>query len=195
MIADLHLPQWEEFLHAHAEAMAGNHLAPPFDFYPREEAWTRAADRRYPVRPTGDAYRTARAVYETLAAAPYQGSTTVTLDPPAAHTPGAPATLTATFRNLNGLRATGPVDLTLTLNGLAATPLGSTSAPSVPPGGSTHVSWQITANPPAAYAYTLSTRYGPAGQPPVTVTQHGTLPAGATTRHPAPADTPEAVFP
>lgn len=178
LIAGLHLPQWEEFLHEHAEALAGNRPAPPFDFYPREEAWTREQDRRHPVRPTGDAYRTARTVYKTLAAAPYQGSTTVTLEP-LAPAPGGTATLTATFRNRNGLRDTGPVDLALT--GLAATPLGSTSTPSVPPGGSISVSWHVAAPsaPLQPLPYTLRTRYGPSGEPPVTVTQHGIVPVAA----------------
>ncbi|MER5931973.1 alpha-N-acetylglucosaminidase TIM-barrel domain-containing protein [Streptomyces sp. NPDC002054] len=178
LIGDLHLPLWEEFLQEHAEALAGQRTPAAFDFYPREETWTTERTRSHPVRPTGDPYRTARRVYDTLAEAPYQAFTALTLQPPTL-SPGGTATLTAAFRNHNGLNATGPVGFTLT--GLEATALGATSLPDVEAGGSARVRWQVTApavpltEPLQPVPYTLVTRYGTAGRDPVTVTQRANL--------------------
>ncbi|MFG2292132.1 alpha-N-acetylglucosaminidase TIM-barrel domain-containing protein [Streptomyces sp. NPDC048603] len=183
LIAGLHLPQWEEYLREHAEALEGDRAPAAFDFYPREEAWTE--DRgRHPVRPTGDPHRTARTVHDTLADAPYQGFTTLTLEPRTLP-PGGTATLTAAFRNHNGLRATGPVDLALDgPEGIAAvTPLGRPPAGEVAPGGTVRASWRVSAplGPPAQplqplpYALRVTVRHGPEGRDPVTVTQRGSL--------------------
>ncbi|MFF3453686.1 alpha-N-acetylglucosaminidase TIM-barrel domain-containing protein [Streptomyces sp. NPDC002730] len=177
LINDVHVPQWEAYLEEQAAAMAEGRAPKSFDWYPAEEAWTK--DRRaYPVRPTGDAYRTARRVYDTLATAPYQGFVTVTADPPA-FTPGSTGTVAATFRNFNGLRSTGRVDLALT--GPAAEPQGPTFLKSVPAGGTGTVSWRVTAPPEplteplVAMDYELRTQYGPRGEERVAVTQKGKL--------------------
>ncbi|TQK44053.1 alpha-N-acetylglucosaminidase [Streptomyces sp. SLBN-118] len=177
LINDVHLPQWEAFLEELATALAEGRAPTPFDWYPAEEAWTK--DRRaYPVRATGDAYRTARRVYDTLAAAPYQGYVDVTVNPPA-FTPGSTGTVTAAFRNLNGLRSTGRVDIELT--GPDAEPLGDTFLDSVPAGGTGTVSWRVTApadsldEPLRAMPYALRTQYGPRGEERVAVPQRGSL--------------------
>ncbi|MFI9585602.1 alpha-N-acetylglucosaminidase [Streptomyces sp. NPDC052236] len=177
LINDVHVPQWEQYLDEQAASMAEGRAPRTFDWYPAEEAWT--LDRRaYPVRPTGDAYRTARRVYDTLATAPYQGFVTVTADPPS-FTPGSTGTVAAVFRNVNGLRATGRVDLDLA--GLAAEAQGATSLESVPAGATGTVSWRVTApadpltEPLRAMPYTLRTRYGPGGEEPVAVTQKSAL--------------------
>ncbi|MFF8843824.1 alpha-N-acetylglucosaminidase TIM-barrel domain-containing protein [Streptomyces sp. NPDC015127] len=177
LMADVHVPQWEAYLHEVADAMAEGRAPRSFDWYPQEEAWTR--DRRtYPVRPTGEAYRTARRVFDTLARAPYQGDVTVKAEP-AAFTPGSTGTVTAVFRNINGLRATGRVDLALT--GLDAEPQGASSLDGVPAGDSGEVSWSVTApgepptEPLVPMPYTLTTQYGPLGEERVTATQTGNV--------------------
>ncbi|MBT2366427.1 alpha-N-acetylglucosaminidase C-terminal domain-containing protein [Streptomyces sp. ISL-10] len=177
LINDVHVPQWEAYLTEQADAMAEGRAPKPFDWYPAEEAWTK--DRRaYPVRPTGDAYRTARRVYDTLARAPYQGFVSVRVEP-AAFTPGSTGTVTASFRNLNGLRATGRVDLELT--GLDAEPQGAAQLPGVPAGGSGEVAWRVTApdepltEPLVPMPYVLTTRYGPEGEERVAVTQRSSV--------------------
>ncbi|AVZ72629.1 alpha-N-acetylglucosaminidase [Streptomyces lunaelactis] len=177
LINDVHVPQWEAYLDEQAAAMAEGRAPRSFDWYPAEEAWTK--DRRaYPVRATGDAYRTARRVYDTLAAAPYQGFVTVTVDPPA-FTPGSTGTVAATFGNVNGLRSTGRVDLALT--GLDAEPQGEPVLRRVPAGGTGTVSWRVTApsepltEPLKAMPYELCTRYGPRGEERVAVTQKSAL--------------------
>ncbi|MET7615363.1 alpha-N-acetylglucosaminidase [Streptomyces sp. NPDC005408] len=177
LIDDVHLPQWEAYLEELATAMAEGRAPTSFDWYPAEEAWTK--DRRaYPVRATGDAYRTARRVYDTLATAPYQGYVDVTVAPPA-FTPGSTGTVTAAFRNLNGLGSTGRVDFALT--GLDAEPQGDPFLPSVPAGGTGTVSWRVTApadpldEPLRPMPYELRTQYGPRGEERVTVPQKGSL--------------------
>ncbi|MDQ0943983.1 alpha-N-acetylglucosaminidase [Streptomyces sp. V1I1] len=166
LINDVHVPQWEAYLDEQAAAMAEGRAPKSFDWYPSEEAWTK--DRRaYPVRATGDAYRTARRVYDTLATAPYQGFVDVTVDPPA-FTPGSIGIATASFRNLNGLRSTGRVDFVLT--GLAAEPQGEPFLTSVPAGGTGAVGWRVTApaepltEPLVPMPYELRTQYGPRGE-------------------------------
>ncbi|MFI1399535.1 alpha-N-acetylglucosaminidase [Streptomyces sp. NPDC020681] len=177
LINDVHVPQWEAFLDEQAAALAEGRAPKSFDWYPAEEAWTK--DRRaYPVRPTGDAYRTARRVYDTLATAPYQGFVQVTADPPA-FTPGSVSTVTAALHNLSGLRPTGRVDFGLT--GLDAEPQGETHLASVPAGGTGSVSWRVTApseqltEPLKPMPYELRTQYGPRGEERVTVTQRSSL--------------------
>ncbi|NWF27644.1 alpha-N-acetylglucosaminidase [Streptomyces sp. PKU-EA00015] len=177
LMADVHVPQWEAYLTEQADAMAEGRAPRSFDWYPAEEAWTK--DRRaYPVRPTGDAYRTARRVYDTLAAAPYQGFVSVRVEP-SAFSPGSTGTVTASFRNLNGLRATGRVDLELT--GLDAEPQGAAYLESVAAGGSGEVAWRVTApdepltEPLVPMPYALTTRYGPAGEERVAVTQRSSV--------------------
>ncbi|MFK4227269.1 alpha-N-acetylglucosaminidase TIM-barrel domain-containing protein [Streptomyces sp. NPDC019890] len=177
LINDVHVPQWEAYLEEQAAAMAEGRAPKSFDWYPAEEAWTK--DRRaYPVRATGDAYRTARRVHDTLATAPYQGFTDLTVDPPA-FTPGSTGTATAAFRNLNGLRSTGRVDFALT--GPAAEPLGETFLRSVPAGGTGTVGWRVTApaepltEPLVPMPYVLGTQYGPRGEDRVAVTQQDSL--------------------
>ncbi|WP_406732295.1 alpha-N-acetylglucosaminidase TIM-barrel domain-containing protein [Streptomyces sp. NBC_01794] len=177
LINDVHVPQWEAYLEEQAAAMTEGRAPRSFDWYPAEEAWTK--DRRaYPVRETGDAYRTAQRVYDTLATAPYQGFVAVSADPPA-FTPGSTGTVAAAFRNFNGLRPTGRVDLALT--GPAAEPQGATFLKSVPAGGTGTVSWRVTAPPEplteplVAMDYGLRTQYGPRGEERVAVTQKGKL--------------------
>lgn len=141
LIGEVHLPQWQAYLDELADALAADRPPKTFDWYALEEPWTRARTTP-PLRPTTDAYRTARRVHDTLAKAPYQGTVTVTADPPALP-PGGRATVTAALRNVNGLRATGRVDFALT--GVAATASGPVSLPSLPPGGSGRARWQVTA--------------------------------------------------
>ncbi|WP_406305454.1 alpha-N-acetylglucosaminidase [Streptomyces sp. NBC_00885] len=177
LISDVHLPQWEAYLEELATALSEGRAPKPFDWYPAEEAWTKER-RAYPVRATGDAYRTARRVYDTLATAPYQGYVDVTVKPPA-FTPGSTGTVTAAFRNLSGLRSTGRVDFELT--GLDAEPQGEPFLDSVPAGGTGTVSWRVTApvdpveEPLRAMPYALRTQYGPRGEERVTVPQQGSL--------------------
>ncbi|MER5766637.1 alpha-N-acetylglucosaminidase TIM-barrel domain-containing protein [Streptomyces sp. NPDC001985] len=179
LISDVHVPQWEAFLTEAGAALAEGRAPKPFDWYPDEETWTR--DRRaYPVRPTGDAHKVASRVYETLVTAPYQGHTAVSVEP-GAFSPGSSGTVTAAFRNLSGLRATGRVDLALAGAELAPVPEGPTSLPSVPAGSSGSVSWRVTApaepltEPLRSLPYELGVRYGPSGGSRVSVTQRGAL--------------------
>ncbi|MFE3094819.1 alpha-N-acetylglucosaminidase TIM-barrel domain-containing protein [Streptomyces sp. NPDC059248] len=177
LIADVHIPQWEAFLTEAGDALAAGRAPKSFDWYPAEEKWTR--DRRvYPSAPTGDAYRTAIKVRDALAAAPYQGVTTVTTDP-ATFRPGGSGSLTATFRNLSGLAATGRVDLTLTGARLSPGAPATRSLPGVAEGATGSVSWPVTApaealtEPLRALPYRLTVRYGPKGRDAVPVTQKG----------------------
>lgn len=177
LIRDVHLPQWQSYLDELATALAEGRPPKDFDWYPAEDAWTK--DRRaYPVRATGDAYRTARRVHDTLAAAPYQGFVDVTVDPPA-FTPGSTGTVTAAFRNISGLRSTGRVDFTLT--GPDAAPQGETFLAQVGAGGTGTVAWRVAApadpldEPLRPVPYELVTRYGPRGEERVAVTRRSAL--------------------
>ncbi|OEJ51303.1 alpha-N-acetylglucosaminidase [Streptomyces agglomeratus] len=177
LIGDFHLPQWRAYLEELEDALAADRAPKTFDWYAVEEAWTRGRTA-YPLRPPNDAYRTARRVHDVLARAPYQGAVTVTAAP-AALPPGGSALLTAAFRNMNGLRATGRVDFALA--GVEARPEGPESLASVPAAGSGTASWRAKApaGPPAApltpLPYELSTSYGPEGEPRVTSVQRGSL--------------------
>ncbi|WP_329017789.1 alpha-N-acetylglucosaminidase [Streptomyces sp. NBC_00690] len=179
LLADVHVPQWEAYLAELVAALSENRAPKAIDWYAAEEAWTK--DRRtYPVRPTGDAHRTAQRVLETLTTAPYQGFASVSVDPPA-FTPGSSGTVTASFRNLNGLRATGAVDFDLTVDGVTPEPQGPTSVASVAAGGTGTVSWRVTAPtepltaPLRPLPYSLRTRYGPQDEDRVSVTQQGAV--------------------
>ncbi|MFF3325947.1 alpha-N-acetylglucosaminidase [Streptomyces sp. NPDC002889] len=177
LMNDVHVPQWEVYLTEYAAAMSEGRAPKAFDWYPSEEAWTRERTT-YPVRATGDAHRIAQRVHDTLARAPYQGFVSVSVDPPA-FTPGSTGTLTADFRNFNGLRATGRVDFELT--GLDAVAQGEPYLDSVPEGGSGKVSWRVTApdepltEPLVPMPYALRTQYGPRGEERVAVTQRSSV--------------------
>ncbi|MGW8452743.1 alpha-N-acetylglucosaminidase [Streptomyces niveus] len=177
LLADVHLPQWQAYLDDLADALAAGREPKTFDWYVDEEAWTRARTA-YPVRATGDAYRTALRVRDTLAAAPYQGTVGVTADPPV-FTPGSTGRLKADFRNVNGLRGTGPVDFALT--GPDARPDGPTRLPSVAPAGTGSVAWSVTApaepltSPLRPLPYELALEYGPRGEERVRTVQRGTV--------------------
>ncbi|MFF9864229.1 alpha-N-acetylglucosaminidase [Streptomyces sp. NPDC013953] len=175
LIADVHLPQWRAYLDELADALAEGRAPKDFDWYAREERWTYGT-RTYPVRPPHDPYRTARKVHDVLAAAPFQGDVTVSCDP-AGLPPGAGGLVTATLRNVNGLRATGRAGFVLT--GFGDQP--PLELPSVPAAGSGQVSWGITApdrplaEPVEPLPYELRTTYGPAGEEPVTTVHRGSL--------------------
>ncbi|WP_336318310.1 alpha-N-acetylglucosaminidase [Streptomyces lavendofoliae] len=175
LIADFHLPHWRAYLDELEDALAQGRAPRTFDWYAIEEPWTRGT-RPYPLRPPHDPYRTARRVHETLARAPFQGAVTVS-STPAALPPGSAARVTATFRNVNGLRATGPVSLVLT--GFGDQP--PLRLPSVPPAGTGTVSWGVAvpAGPLAAPVEPLPCEvlatYGPEGEAPVTTAHRGDL--------------------
>ncbi|MGW5678004.1 alpha-N-acetylglucosaminidase [Streptomyces sp. NPDC003860] len=177
LIADVHVPQWEEYLTELTAALEHGRAPKSFDWYPVEEAWTKER-RAYPTRPTGDAHRTALRVRDALATAPYQGATAVTLDPPVFR-PGSRGELTATFRNLSGLRATGRVDFTLAAAELSPEAPAGRSLSGVAAGGSGAVRWRVTApgdaltEPLRALPYRLTVRYGPKGEDAAPVTQVG----------------------
>ncbi|MGW2023158.1 alpha-N-acetylglucosaminidase [Streptomyces decoyicus] len=177
LIAEVHLPQWQAYLDELSDALAADRPPKTFDWYALEEPWTRARTS-HPLRPTTDAHRTAQRVHDTLAKAPYQGTVTVTAEPPALP-PGGRATVTAALRNVNGLRATGRVDFALT--GVEATASGPVSLPSLPPGGTGRARWQVTAPagplsaPLHPLPYDLTVDYGPKGEPRVRAARHGTL--------------------
>ncbi|MGW9431278.1 alpha-N-acetylglucosaminidase [Streptomyces decoyicus] len=177
LIGEVHLPQWQAYLDELSDALAADRPPKTFDWYALEEPWTRARTG-HPLRPTTDAYRTAQRVHDTLAKAPYQGTVTVTAEPPALP-PGGRATVTAALRNVNGLRATGRVDFALT--GVEATASGPVSLPALPPGGTGRARWQVTAPagpldaPLHPLPYDLTVDYGPKGEPRVRAARHGTL--------------------
>ncbi|MFG3493795.1 alpha-N-acetylglucosaminidase [Streptomyces sp. NPDC047928] len=172
LIADVHLPQWRAYLDELEDALVQGREPEPIDWYAGEEAWTRET-RAYPLRPPHDPYRTARRVHDVLARAPYQGAVSVSCEP-AAVPPGGTARVTATFRNVNGLRATGPVELALD-DGPVRRP-----GP-VPAAGSVTADWHVTvpgrplADPVEPRPYTLRATYGPVGEPPVTTVLRGEL--------------------
>ncbi|MDN3297347.1 alpha-N-acetylglucosaminidase [Streptomyces ficellus] len=175
LIADFHLPHWQAYLDELEDALAEGRSPRTFDWYAIEEPWTYET-KAYPLRPLHDPYRTALKVRDVLARAPYQGTVSVA-GTPAAFPPGGEGEVTATFRNVNGLRATGPVGFTLM--GFGDQP--PLRLPSVPAAGTGTVSWGVTApaGPLAAplepLPYRLRTTYGPRGEPPVTTVQEGSL--------------------
>ncbi|WKX69955.1 alpha-N-acetylglucosaminidase [Streptomyces sp. XD-27] len=177
LIADFHLPRWQRYLDELEDALAEGREPEVFDWYAIEEPWTRERTA-YPVRPTTDAHRTALRVFETLAKAPYQGTVAVTAEP-SALPPGGSGTLTAVFRNVNGLRATGAVDFEVT--GLQAVPQGSATLPGVEAGGSGTVRWRATAPdtpleaPLKPLPYELAVSYGPRGERRVRVVREERL--------------------
>ncbi|MFI6080993.1 alpha-N-acetylglucosaminidase TIM-barrel domain-containing protein [Streptomyces sp. NPDC051217] len=180
LLADVHLPQWGAYLDELTDALAAGREPKPvddWDWYVDEEAWTRERGS-YPVRATGDAYRTALRVRDTLATAPYQGAVTVTADP-VAFAPGSTGTVKADFKNANGLRGTGPVDFALT--GPDARPDGPTRLSAVGPAGTGSVSWSVTAPaepltvPLRPLPYELALEYGPSGEERVRTVQRGAV--------------------
>ncbi|MPY46689.1 alpha-N-acetylglucosaminidase, partial [Streptomyces phyllanthi] len=177
LMADFHLPRWQKWLDTLEDALAAGTQPVAVDWFAFEEPWTRER-KDYPLRPVGDAYRTAERVRDVLARAPYQGTLTVTADPPA-FPPGGRAGVEAVFRNVNGLRPTGRVDFTLT--GVEAAPEGPTSLASVPAAGSGTVRWRASApgtpldRPLRPLPYTIAVEYGPEGEDRVTGRFDGTL--------------------
>jgi alpha-N-acetylglucosaminidase len=98
--------------------------------------------------------------------------------------------VSAVFRNVNGLRATGRVDFALT--GVEAEPAGPVSLPRVAPAGTGKVAWRVDARdtpldrPLRPLPYEITVRYGPAGERRVRYVHEGTLfeagPVGADWR-------------
>ncbi|MFI7386765.1 alpha-N-acetylglucosaminidase TIM-barrel domain-containing protein [Streptomyces sp. NPDC049813] len=177
LMADFYLPRWQTWLDELQDALAAGREPAKVDWFAFEEPWTRER-KDYPLRPYGDAYRTASRVRDVLARAPYQGALTVTAEP-AAFPPGGHARVTATFRNVNGLRATGRVDFGL--SGIDAVPEHGTSLARVAPADEGTVSWRASAPgtpldaPLRPLPYTIDVRYGPRGEDRVTYTHKGTL--------------------
>lgn len=143
LVADFYLPRWRTFLDECAAALTTRRTPRAVDWYRAEEPWTKRAGR-YPTRPTGDAHTLARRAYGVLAAAPYQGTLTVTADP-VTLVPGGRAVVTAEFANTNGLAPTGTVGFSLTTDGLRAAPRGTLSLPRVAAGGTGRATWHVTA--------------------------------------------------
>lgn len=177
LIGGFHLPQWQQYLDGLADALDHGREPEPVDWYAVEEPWTRKRDE-HPLRPVGDAHRTALRVHDVLARAPYQGSVTFSAEPRATE-PGGTGELTAVFRNENGLRRTGDVEFTL--SGPDATPVGPSSVPPVAPGGRAAMRWRFTAptgepsRPLEPLPYTLRVAYGPDGERRVSAEEHGRL--------------------
>ncbi len=198
LIRDFHLPQWRAFLDDLQDALDQGRAPKKFDWYAREEPWTRKTDE-YPTRPLTDPHATAVRVRDVLAKAPYQGSLKVAAEPRAV-APGEVSTVRAVFRNENGLSPTGAVDLGLRgLDGARAQ--DPTSHRAVSPGGTATVRWRFTAPagrqtaPLEPLEYTVEAENGPAGQERVTlgragrIYRAGPLPGGVRT-----ATTNDAVF-
>lgn len=181
LIADVYLPRWQRYLEELRDAMAAGREPADVDWYAAEEAWTRRRND-YPLRPVRDAHTTGTRVREALASAPYQGAATVAVEPAVLYAGGDGGLLTVTFRNVNGLRATGAVDLALTgLDGAEAT--GGTTLPQVPAGGTGEVSWRVPAPaevtaPLTPLPYTLAAEYGPQGAQRVRSLWDGAVLAG-----------------
>jgi alpha-N-acetylglucosaminidase len=177
LTGDFYLPRWQKWLDTLQDALAADKEPEAVDWFAFEEPWTRER-KDYPLRPYGDAYRTASKVHDVLARAAYQGALTVEAEP-AAFPPGGHARVTATFRNVNGLRATGRVDFTL--KGIDATPQGATSLPRVAPAGEGAVAWQANTPdtpldlPLRPLPYALDVAYGPQGEDRITYEHRGTL--------------------
>ncbi|OEU88644.1 alpha-N-acetylglucosaminidase [Streptomyces abyssalis] len=178
LIGDFHEPQWREYLEELEDALADGRTPKSFDWYEKEEAWTRE-HKTYPQRPSGDVHRTAQRVHAALAKAPFQGSLAVESDP-ATLAPGSSGKFKAVFRNESGLRATGTVDFSLT--GLKdAEPQGSTSVLRVGQGSRAAVSWLVRApkdelkDPLKPLDYELAVEYGPEGERRVRMPQPGKL--------------------
>ncbi|MFJ9085130.1 alpha-N-acetylglucosaminidase [Streptomyces sp. NPDC102384] len=177
LIADFYLPRWQKWLDELSDALAAGREPTKVDWFAFEEPWTRER-KDYPLRAYGDPYRTASRARDVLARAPYQGSVKVTAEP-SAFPPSGHARVVATFRNVNGLRATGRVDFEL--KGIDAEPTGDTSLPGVAPAGEGTVTWQASApgtpldKPLRPLPYTIDVRYGPADEKRVTHVHKGTL--------------------
>ncbi|WP_405893379.1 alpha-N-acetylglucosaminidase [Streptomyces sp. NBC_00104] len=179
LMADFYVPRWQKWLDTLEDALATGTAPAAVDWFAFEEPWTRER-KDYPLRPVGDAYRAAARVREVLARAPYQGTLAVTAEPPVLP-PGGSARVSAVFRNVNGLRATGRVDFALSGFDGTAEPEGPTSLPSVPAAGSGTVRWRADApdvpldRPLRPLPHTITVQYGPRGEDRVEGRFDGTL--------------------
>ncbi|MFD4632738.1 alpha-N-acetylglucosaminidase [Streptomyces sp. NPDC058284] len=178
VMGDFYVPRWQKWLDELADALSAGRAPRAVDWFAFEEPWTRER-KDYPLRPVGSSYRTASRVRDVLARAPYQGTLTVTAEP-ATLPPGGSARVEAVFRNVNGLRATGRVDFTLT--GIDAEPKGPVSLWRVAPAGTGKVAWRARTpsdrpldRPLRPLPYELAVEYGPAGEPRVRSVHEGTL--------------------
>ncbi|MEU2871354.1 alpha-N-acetylglucosaminidase TIM-barrel domain-containing protein [Streptomyces olivoreticuli] len=166
LMGGFYLPRWRRWLEELEDALREGRPPRAVDWFAVEEPWTREGTA-HPLRPVADAHRTAVRVRDTLAAAPYQGALTTAVRP-AAVPPGGTATVTVALTNVNGLRATGRVDLAVT--GLKAAAQGPTSLPGLAPGGTGTARWRVTApaapldRPLRRLPYEAGALYGPRGE-------------------------------
>ncbi|EKX62401.1 alpha-N-acetylglucosaminidase TIM-barrel domain-containing protein [Streptomyces ipomoeae] len=179
LMADFYVPRWEKWLDTLEDALATGTAPAAVDWFAFEEPWTRER-KDYALRPVGDAYALAGRVREVLARAPYQGALAVSADP-AVLPPGGSARVSAEFRNVNGLRATGRVDFALSGFDGTVEAEGPTSIASVPAAGVGTVRWRADApgvpldRPLRPHPYTITVEYGPRGEERVSSAFAGTL--------------------
>jgi alpha-N-acetylglucosaminidase len=189
LMADFSVPRWEKWLGALEDALATGTAPAPVDWFAFEEPRTRER-KDYLLRPAGDAHLPATRVRDVPARAPYQGTLTVTAEPPVLR-PSGSARLSAGFRNVNGLRATGRVDFALDGFAGRAEPDGPTSLAGVPASGSRSVRWRVSA-PRTPLDRPLRTRDGGPSPPLSPTSPHPPAPANGqrTPTHWAPGPTP-----
>ncbi|MBI0292936.1 alpha-N-acetylglucosaminidase C-terminal domain-containing protein [Streptomyces sp. PRKS01-29] len=143
LVGGLYHLRWKTYFDELSAALAADRQPAEIDWFALEDRWAHQHDS-LPVRTSGDIHKLARQVRDTLTAAPHQVALTASADRGAV-AEGRPVTVTVSFTNRNGFGPATDVSLSVdTPKGMAAEPVGTTTAASVAPGETFSASFRVT---------------------------------------------------
>ncbi len=143
LVGGLYHTRWKTYFTDLSAALAAGREPADTDWFALEDRWAHQHDS-YPVKTSGDIYKLARQVRDTLATNTDQVVLTGAADRGAV-AEGRPVTVTVSFTNRNGFAPATDVKLSLDApEGMTAEPAGTTTAASVAPGATFSATFTVT---------------------------------------------------
>ncbi|MET7688967.1 alpha-N-acetylglucosaminidase TIM-barrel domain-containing protein [Streptomyces sp. NPDC005483] len=143
LVGGLYLTRWKTYFQELSRALKENRAPKAIDWFVLEDNWAHRHDT-YPTKTSGDVYKLARRVHDTLAADPHQATLTAS-SPKGAVTEGGAVTVTVAFTNRNGFAPATVVTLSVQApKGMTAKPVGAVTSASVAPGETFTADFELT---------------------------------------------------